>query len=50
MRGWNRYRKCGCYLDPGEGTICEDCQKAQKKDVKIYVEPVHIPVKNPRQQ
>lgn len=34
----------------GEGTICEDCQKAQKKDVKIYVEPVHIPVKNPRQQ
>lgn len=25
----NRYRcdQCGCYLDPGEGNMCEECQR-----------------------
>lgn len=25
----NRYRceECGCYLDPGEGRLCEECRE-----------------------
>ena len=34
MRKWNKCRKCGCFLDPGEGSICDDCRRAQEK-VKI---------------
>lgn len=28
----NRYRcdECGCYLDPGEGRLCEECLKLKK--------------------
>lgn len=25
-----RCRICGCYLDPGEGDICEDCKEEEK--------------------
>ena len=50
MRGWNRCRKYNCLLDPGEGRLCDECKEEQRKGVKIHVEPVHIPVKNPRQQ
>ncbi len=34
MRKWNKCRKCGCFLDPGEGSICDECRRAQEK-VKI---------------
>ena len=30
MKNWYQCKRCGCYLDPGEGDICEDCRKAQK--------------------
>lgn len=28
----NRYRcsECGCYLDPGEGRLCEECLELKK--------------------
>ncbi len=28
-----RYRcdACGCYLDPGEGRLCDECRDAEKK-------------------
>lgn len=27
-------RICGCYLDPGEGQICEDCQEKEEEKKK----------------
>ena len=29
----NRYRcdECGCYLDPGEGRLCEECLELKKR-------------------
>ena len=29
----NRYRcsECGCYLDPGEGRLCEECLELKEK-------------------
>lgn len=31
----NNYRCdiCGCYLDPGERRMCEDCQRTESKKV-----------------
>lgn len=26
-----RCSACGCYLDPGEGQICDDCRTKQKE-------------------
>lgn len=43
----NRYRcdMCGCYLDPGEGRICDECQDelerkaaAARRAKRLYVE------------
>lgn len=28
---WYRCQECGCYLDPGEGGLCEDCQAARRR-------------------
>lgn len=30
---------CGCYLDPGEGRICEDCQNERKKILQMLEHP-----------
>lgn len=30
---------CGCYLDPGEGRICEDCQNERKKILQMRQHP-----------
>lgn len=32
----NRYRcdTCGCYLDPGEGRTCDECQNWEQEHVK----------------
>lgn len=44
MRGWNRCRKCGCYLDTGEGTeercknLCGTCTYPGKES-KTAVKP-----------
>lgn len=29
----NRYRcdTCGCYLDPGEGRTCDECQRQERE-------------------
>ena len=35
----NRYRcdECGCYLDPGEGRLCEECLEL-KQSLGIFQE------------
>lgn len=30
---------CGCYLDPGEGRICEECQAKVKKVLQTRQHP-----------
>ncbi len=30
---------CGCYLDPGEGRICEECQAKIKKIPQMHQHP-----------
>lgn len=32
----NRYRcdSCGCYLDPGEGLLCDECQERMHEKVQ----------------
>ncbi len=30
---------CGCYLDPGEGRICEECQMKVKKVQQMRQHP-----------
>lgn len=32
MRYSYRCDSCGCYLDPGEGNVCEECLEQQRKD------------------
>lgn len=36
MKAMNRYRcdVCGCYLDPGEGLLCEECRDDMKRRIK----------------
>lgn len=31
MRYSYRCDSCGCYLDPGEGNVCEECQEKSRK-------------------
>ena len=47
MKWKYKCKVCGCYLDPGEGWICEDCRKerasrncagANKKDITLLLE------------
>ena len=26
---------CGCYLDPGEGRLCDECQEKERRRHKI---------------
>lgn len=30
---WYRCNRCSCYLDPGEGQLCEECLEQQKQRV-----------------
>lgn len=30
-----RYDICGCYLDPGEGRICDECRNRAEEHDKI---------------
>lgn len=34
-----RCLSCGCYLDPGEDMLCEDCKQAQKSPGTAATEP-----------
>lgn len=29
---------CGCYLDPGEGYICEDCREEEERRSKAALQ------------
>lgn len=29
MKKWNKCRSCGCFLDPGEGSVCDECRAAK---------------------
>lgn len=31
---WYKCDSCGCYLDPGEGLLCEECREKTRKMVK----------------
>ena len=31
---WHRCDICGCYLDPGEGRLCDDCQEDMRRREK----------------
>ncbi len=32
---WNyRCDNCGCYLDPGEGRLCDDCREKEEQEEK----------------
>ncbi len=31
-RYYRTCRRCGCALDPGEGILCEDCEKETRQE------------------
>lgn len=38
MRYMNRCGNCGCYLDPGEGHICEEClEKMEQRRKQLWI-------------
>ena len=34
MKNWYKCDMCGCYMDPGEGLLCEDCREDMRRRMK----------------
>ena len=44
---WYHCQNCGCYLDPGEGDLCDECKRARKEG-KMWRTRIERKAKEPR--
>ena len=35
---WYRCDVCGCYLDPGEGSLCDECREKKDREPKRHTD------------
>lgn len=34
MKNWYKCDSCGCYLDPNEGLLCDECRKLMTRRIQ----------------